>query len=267
MNLPLLWLRRDARVVWLHDRMSPPPRAADSPPPATRPHPPLPPPPQAATPPATPPAAPGANASAEPAPAPFRMMGGPDPATPSHADSALFDVRRGQQRTFWHQDEAERYLRFWQADASALRELRQALQRLEPSTWVFSYPDERVIQTLAARLVQGALILTESPLPPQPAGLPGVPAPPATSAPAPLMQALAPIKPPVPPLLPILEEVQIEGAEVLPEIMQSLEQIDLTLGELKLAPVSLAPTPSKIPEINTAMRTASSSVTTTLDKL
>ncbi|MBX3656349.1 MAG: hypothetical protein KF686_19405 [Ramlibacter sp.] len=268
MSLPLARLRRGVQMVWLHDHLSPPPRAPESPPPAASPHPPAAPaspasPASAASSAAAPPAAaPGA-----PAPAPLRMMGAPQAATPAHADSALFDVRRARPRRFWRTEEAEQYLRYWQHDASALREMRQALQRMEPSTWVFSYADDRVVQTLAERIVQGALIVTESALPPPPAGLPGVPAPPATSAPAPLAQTLVPIKPPQPPLLPILEEVQIEGAEVLPEILQSLEQIDLTLGELKLAPVSLAPTPSKIPEIETAMRDASSSVTATLDKL
>ena len=51
----------------------------------------------------------------------------------------------------------------------------------------------------------------------------------------------------------LLEEVQIEGAEVLPEIEQSLEQVDITIGEINLAPVSLEPTPSKVPAISEKM--------------
>lgn len=172
-------------------------------------------------------------------------------------------VRR---RDFRRADDALHYLRHWRDDGAALRELRLALQRLEPSTWVFGHTDDRVLQALAGALAQGALIASESPLPAPRAGLPGVPAPPAPAA-APLAMTVAPIKPPVPPLLPVLEEVQIEGAEVLPEIMQSLEQIDITLGEIKIAPVSLAPTPSKIPEIESAMSAASGDVTRTLDGL
>ena len=173
---------------------------------------------------------------------------------------------QGASRRFWRADDAAQYLRHWRQDPAACRELRLALQRLEPSTWVFAYTDDRVIQALAAAIAQGLAVVSESALPPAPAGLPGVPAPPPAPA-APLAMTVAPIKPPVPPLLPVLEEVQIEGAEVLPEIMQSLEQIDLTLGEIKIAPVSLAPTPSKIPEIESALSAASGSVTRTLDEL
>jgi hypothetical protein len=61
--------------------------------------------------------------------------------------------------------------------------------------------------------------------------------------------------------------VQIEGADVLPEIEQSLEQVEVTLGEIKLAPISLEPTPSKVPAIEEAMTQAGASVTDTLGKL
>jgi hypothetical protein len=72
---------------------------------------------------------------------------------------------------------------------------------------------------------------------------------------------------PAPPLLPLLEEVQIEGAEVLPEIMQTLEQIDLTMAKIDLANVSLEPTPSGVPAIGSAMQQASSSVTASLGEM
>ena len=44
-------------------------------------------------------------------------------------------------------------------------------------------------------------------------------------------------------------------------------RIDLTLAEINLAPVSLAPTPSKIPDIESAMSAATGDVTRTLDGL
>lgn len=259
MNLPLARLQRGTQQVWLHDRLSPPP-VAPAPAPTAPPKPP-----------ATPRAAP--QAAATPAAAqPFRMMGVP-PAAPTPADApasetpaSVFDVTKAKRRDFWRADDAVQYLRFWRHDAAACGALRTALQRLEPSTWVFAHTDDRVIQALGAAIVQGLLIVSESAQPAPAAGLPGVPAPPAAPA-APLALTVAPIKPPVPSLLPVLEEVQIEGAEVLPEIMQSLEQIDLTLGEIQIAPVSLAPTPSKIPEIESAMSAASGSVTQTLDGL
>lgn len=264
MNLPLAQLRRGTQQVWLHDRLSPPPVApavaapAPAKPPAT-------PPAASPTPPAKPPAA-AAPASAQP----FRMMGvppAPPPAAPaSETPASTFDIAKAKRRDFWRADDAVAYLRWWRNDPAACRELRTVLQRLEPSTWVFAHTDDRVIQALGAAIAQGLVVVSESAQAAPAAGLPGVPAPPAAPA-APLALTVAPIKPPVLPLLPILEEIQIEGAEVLPEILQSLEQIDLTLGEIKIAPVSLAPTPSKIPEIESAMTAASGSVTQTLDGL
>jgi len=70
-----------------------------------------------------------------------------------------------------------------------------------------------------------------------------------------------------PPLLPLLEELQIEGAEVLPEITQTLEQIDVTIAGIGSATVSLAPAPSKIPAINATMQSSSASITDTLGAL
>lgn len=272
MNLPLGRLRRGTQQVWLHDRLSPPPAQAGPSPGAL---PPASPPAAAAAPATAPPARPqGATpaAATHAAAQPFRMMGVP-PAAPTPADApasatsaSVFDVTKAKRRDFWRADDAIQYLRFWRHDATACRELRTVLQRLEPSTWVFAHTDDRVIQALGTAIAQGLVVVSESAQPAPAAGLPGVPAPPAAPA-APLALTVAPIKPPVLPLLPILEEVQIEGAEVLPEIMQSLEQIDLTLGEIKIAPVSLAPTPSKIPEIESAMSAASGSVTKTLDGL
>ena len=72
---------------------------------------------------------------------------------------------------------------------------------------------------------------------------------------------------PVVPLLPVLEELQIEGAEVLPEIDQSLEQIDLTMASIDSAGVSLKPTPQKIAAIDTTMTEAGKAVDQTLKDL
>ena len=64
-----------------------------------------------------------------------------------------------------------------------------------------------------------------------------------------------------------LEVVQIEGAEVLPEVMQTLEQLDLTMAQIDVATVSLEPAPSGVPAINTKLTSASGSITSTLDNL
>ena len=183
---------------------------------------------------------------------------------------------RGPARAFGGADEASAYLGFWTHEAAALSSLRYALYRCEHSPAVFAFSDRQVIQALSRKLAQGALVLTETSAP---AGEVGWPQIPETTAPAvaasvegadsvPINLNKLPLdKPPVPPLLPLLEELQIEGAEVLPEIEETLEQIDLTMGSIDLAGVSLKPAPSKVPEINTAMTDASSSVTKTLDEL
>jgi hypothetical protein len=71
----------------------------------------------------------------------------------------------------------------------------------------------------------------------------------------------------LPPLLDVLEDVQIEGAEVLPEVKQSLSQISSTLGSVKSASGSMAPAPDKVPAVKTAMDSTSADITQALDKL
>lgn len=182
---------------------------------------------------------------------------------------ALPESLSGTPLAFASTQEAADYLRFWQNDAAALSSLRYALYRNGHSPSVFALADAQVLQALAAKLAQGVLVLRDSRAPEAAGGWPLIPA---SAAAAPVSSTLInlntlPDRPPVPPLLPVLEEVQIEGAEVLPEIEQTLEQIDLTLGSIDLAGVSLEPTPSKVPLIETAMTDASSSVTRTLDDL
>jgi hypothetical protein len=176
---------------------------------------------------------------------------------------------------FGRADEAENYLNFWTTDTAAISALRYALYRCEHSPSVFSLSDRQVMQALSARLAQGVLLLTEGGVTSEGGGWPSMPASAAAVSGAMAAGAAAPINLnnlpatpiPPPPVLPLLEELQIEGAEVLPEIEQTLEQIDLTMGSIDLAGVSLEPTPSKVPLIETAMLDASSSVTKTLDDL
>ena len=83
------------------------------------------------------------------------------------------------------------------------------------------------------------------------------------------MQSLSdvPVVPTLPPLLDVLEEVQIEGAEVLPEVQQSLAQISATLNSVKGASGSMAPVPDKVPDVKTVMDSTSAEISQTLDKL
>lgn len=76
-----------------------------------------------------------------------------------------------------------------------------------------------------------------------------------------------PVVPQLPPLLDVLEDVQIDGADVLPEVQQSLAQISNTLGSMQGASGSMAPAPNKVPDVKSAMDSTSADVTSTLDKL
>jgi hypothetical protein len=71
----------------------------------------------------------------------------------------------------------------------------------------------------------------------------------------------------LPPLLDVLEDVQLEGADVLPEVQQSLAQIDVTLGSMQGAAGSIAPAPNKLPEVKSAMDSTSVDISSTLDQL
>jgi hypothetical protein len=170
---------------------------------------------------------------------------------------------------FGRAEEAEAYLRHWLPDAAAIMTLRIALHRCEQSVGVASLADQEVLRILAGKLATGELLISETE-PAQAGG--GWPLSPATPAPVPESTVLVnldaiPVTAPPAPVLPALEELQIEGAEVLPEIDQTLEQIDMTMGTIDLAGVSLAPTPSKVPQIETAMTDAAGSVTKTLGEL
>ncbi len=76
-----------------------------------------------------------------------------------------------------------------------------------------------------------------------------------------------PVVPQLPPLLNVLEDVQIEGADVLPEVDQSLAQISITLGSMQNAEGSIEPAPNKVPDVKTAMDSVSADVSSTLGKL
>lgn len=198
---------------------------------------------------------------------PARPPGPPAPA-PAASAAAVFDPRRGEPRMFMQASQAEDWLRFWQGDVAAMAMLRQLAQRLDPGGSLIDSDGAELLRRLAGHIAGGALAVTESPQPRPLPILPAAPAAPAVAEPpaVPISQVLAPPVPP-PPLLPLLEEVRIEGAEVLPEIEQSLEQVNISIGEIQLAPVSLEPAPSKVPAIQDAMQQAGDDVTGTLDKL
>jgi hypothetical protein len=165
--------------------------------------------------------------------------------------------------------DAAAYLRFWRQDRGAMASLRSALSRHRQRP-VSRLSDDEVIAALARHVADGALVLAEERrVPTAPvafgaaAGAGALEAPEAPARP----RALAPGSLSSAPLLPLLEKVQIEGAEVLPEVLQTLEQLELSLEKIDLASVSLDPAPSGVPPIDEAMRQASEAVTGTLDDL
>ena len=174
-------------------------------------------------------------------------------------------TRDGLMRVRRHAD-AVRYLEKHRDQPGLADALRRALAehtRIEVS----ELTDDEVVEEAARRLLNGSLQLMELHDPrvrgraalAQEAPDEGPIVVPAAAVLAPAVEA-----PAAPPLLPLLEEVQIEGAEVLPEIMQTLEQIDLVMGSIDTATVSLEPAPSGVPKITSAMQQASGSVTATL---
>jgi len=98
-------------------------------------------------------------------------------------------------------------------------------------------------------------------------GWPEMPDDPVVDAPGPAPVNLNTLAdaPPVAPLLPVLEAVQVENAKVLPEIDQTLAQVDLAIAHV--GAVSLEPAPLQIPKVMDAMTEASGTVDKTLDAL
>ena len=179
-------------------------------------------------------------------------------------------------------NEAQTYLDYAVTDGAATLQLRDILYRSGQWPAVHSYTHQRVLHALAQQLEAGVLKLAQKTPVASRGGWPMAAS--NTSAPATAsgaagsgsgassssslisLSSMAP-KLPAPPLLPILQTVQIEGAEVLPEIMQTLQNVKLAIGSIDLASLSLAPAPSKVPEIQTAMTDASTAITTALGDL
>jgi hypothetical protein len=76
-----------------------------------------------------------------------------------------------------------------------------------------------------------------------------------------------PTVPPVPDLLPDLEDVQIEGAKVLPEVEETLEDVKASLVHVDAASASVEPAPEPVSKIKQSMEDASSKVKKQLDEI
>lgn len=172
----------------------------------------------------------------------------------------LAQAAAGGARTFLSADDALQYLRFWNGEPAARSELQWVLQKSGPALSV-TRGDDGWLQALASRMAGGAIVVVEelgrrtTPgrlVAPGGAGAAGSQS---ALAALPALTAL-PAAPVVPALLPVLEEVRIEGAEVLPELDQSLAQVELSIANFSGASLSLDPAPDKVGEIAGAMTTA-----------
>jgi hypothetical protein len=163
----------------------------------------------------------------------------------------------GTKRWFRSADEAMAYLRYWSGDPSAQAELRWLLKKCASAPQAGATVD-RWMHSLAGLLLSGTVVVVEeSARRSMPGRLVAAPAASAaaTLAALPPLSSVPAVAPP-PNVLPAVEEARIESAEVLPELDQSLEQVNATMGQVDTASASVAPAPDKVPEIGTAMQEA-----------
>jgi len=184
------------------------------------------------------------------------------------ANAGLFDVYRssssdsvmGLRHSFHTASDAQSYLRFWLGDPSARSQLMWLIHRMNANSSNYRGDDDWV-DALANRLLWGELIAMEES---NRLSAPGrLMVPPKASTKAAALASLPPLAsmPAVPvlvPLLPALENLQIETAEVMPEINQSLVKVDQTMASVSSVSASLSPTTAGVADIQTAVNEASS---------
>ncbi|HEX8403306.1 MAG TPA: hypothetical protein VF670_01710 [Duganella sp.] len=165
-------------------------------------------------------------------------------------------------RSFLNADDALHYLRYWMGEPGARAELQWVLHKACSSS-ASARGGDGWLAALAARIAGGAIVVVEElrrrAAPGRlvaPGGAGAAAAATAQGLAALPLLASVPKAPAVVALLPVLEEVRIEGAEVLPELDQSLEQVELSIAKFSGASLSLDPAPDKVGEIADAMSTA-----------
>ena len=181
-------------------------------------------------------------------------------AAESDLSGLTFGSPIGVRRHFFHADEAMAYLRYWMGDPGAVSELRWLLHKTGPALSGARGGPEQWLQVLANRMQSGSLVAVEETAKRQFLGKMV-----ATSAASGLssLTSLADLANltsiPVPSMLmPDLTSLQIEGAQVLPEVEQAMEQIQVALSEVSDFSISLSPAPSKVLDIQSAMTKAGS---------
>ncbi len=182
----------------------------------------------------------------------------PADAFRSQTPGASIPIPSGLRRRFGSFEEALHYVRFWLGDRSAQSELRWMLSRTTGSGSSAQRPLADWMNALARGLATGTLVVVE-----ESSRLAGpsqifAPKKSKTSALSKLPTlASMPTVPKLAALLPSLQAVQIEGAEVMPEIEQTLAQTRASIAAVQGASASLTPAPANIADIQGAMNAAS----------
>jgi hypothetical protein len=181
-------------------------------------------------------------------------------AAESDLSGLTFGSPIGVRRHFFHADEAMSYLRYWMGDPGAVAELRWLLHKSGPALSGARGGPEQWLQVLANRMQSGSLVAVEETAKRQFLGKMV-----ATSAASGLssLTSLADLAnltsiPTPSMLMPDLTSLQMDGAQVLPEVEEAMAQIQVALSEVSDFSVSLSPAPSKVMDIQTAMSKAGS---------
>jgi hypothetical protein len=174
----------------------------------------------------------------------------------------------GSRRRFASADDAYSYLRYWLGEPAARAELKWILQRSGPSLATAQAGVDGWLHALAGRLMNGAVVVREE-LSRQ--AMPGRLVAPSSAAAASAAALAAlpalssvPAIPVIENLLPALEDIRIEGAEVLPELNQSLAQVKAAIAKVGAASLSLDPAPTRVSAIKAALAKAAADTTATL---
>lgn len=175
----------------------------------------------------------------------------------------------GMRRMFSHVHEAMAYLRFWMGEPGALSELRWVLQKTGPSVSGSRGGAEQWLQSLATRLQSGAVVVIEETVRRQFLGR--MVAPPSAGGFSSLASladlASLPSLPLLSMVLPDLSSLQVEGAQVLPEINDSIRQVSAATATVGNFSISLSPAPSKVADITSSMRTRAARVDSALSAM
>jgi hypothetical protein len=171
-------------------------------------------------------------------------------------------------RRFRSSEEALQFLRYWAGDPGARAELRWMAGRTGASLAHGQGPDAW-LEPLAGKLQGGVIVVIEESARRAQPGRLAAPSAAAAAAPAALAALPALSTMPQTPtplnLLPVLEDIRVEGAEVLPELDQTMEQVQASLASVEAAGASLEPAPAKVGDIQAAMTGAATDSVQALD--